>query len=391
MPLLTEAVSAPQAWPSRVAAGRGIRRVLRAHRADVLHLRMAEVGSLAAAEVARELGIPVVFTLAPDPHAVIHALDMTGGLHRGNFGTEDEREHYWFRARLVQRLTTDAAHIVLFPRPRLQDDMRDLLGLDITAQPDRFTVVPEGVDLRVSAAAAAELDRPGLPGPALAELDGLVAALPEHRRGLPLVISVGRLHRVKGMATLVEAWAGDAELRERSNLLIVGGDMADPSPDEREQLDLIGEVLAQCPGAAEGVLMPGHRPNDVVSVWLAAARTGRPGGNGPAGIYVCSSLKEEFGLALLEALASGLVVVGPSAGGPATYIEDGVTGVLVDTRCPAELAEAMRAAFDLATAPDQDERIDRAVARVRADFTVQTMAERLGAIYAGAARTAGRS
>ena len=391
VPLLTEAVSAPQAWPSRVAAGRGIRRVLRAHRADVLHLRMAEVGSLAAAEVARELGIPVVFTLAPDPHAVIHALDMTGGLHRGNFGTEDEREHYWFRARLVQRLTTDAAHLVLFPRPRLQDDMRDLLGLDITAQPDRFTVVPEGVDLRVSAAAAAELDRPGLPGPALAELDGLVAALPEHRRGLPLVISVGRLHRVKGMATLVEAWAGDAELRERSNLLIVGGDMADPSPDEREQLDLIGEVLAQCPEAAEGVLMPGHRPNDVVSVWLAAARVGRPGGNGPAGIYVCSSLKEEFGLALLEALASGLVVVGPSAGGPATYIEDGATGVLVDTRCPAELAEAMRAAFDLATAPDQDERIDRAVARVRADFTVQTMAERLGAIYAGAARTAGRS
>ena len=391
VPLLTEAVSAPQAWPSRVAAGRGIRRVLRAHRADVLHLRMAEVGSLAAAEVARELGIPVVFTLAPDPHAVIHALDMTGGLHRGNFGTEDEREHYWFRARLVQRLTADAAHIVLFPRPRLQDDMRDLLGLDITARPDRFTVVPEGVDLRVSAAAAAELDRPGLPGPALAELDGLVAALPEHRRGLPLVISVGRLHRVKGMATLVEAWAGDAELRERSNLLIVGGDMADPSPDEREQLDLIGEVLAQCPEAAEGVLMPGHRPNDVVSVWLAAARVGRPGGNGPAGIYVCSSLKEEFGLALLEALASGLVVVGPSAGGPATYIEDGATGVLVDTRCPAELAEAMRAAFDLATAPDQDERIDRAVARVRADFTVQTMAERLGAIYAGAARTAGRS
>ena len=91
--------------------------MLRTHRADVLHLRMADVGSLAAAEVARELGIPVVFTLAPDPHAVIHALDMSGALHRGNFGTMDEREHFWFRARLVQRLAADAAHIVLFPRP----------------------------------------------------------------------------------------------------------------------------------------------------------------------------------------------------------------------------------------------------------------------------------
>lgn len=391
VPLLTEAASAAQAWPSRVAAERGIRRVLRTHRADVLHLRMAEVGSLAAAEVARELGIPVVFTLAPDPHAVIHALDMTGGLHRGNFGTEDEREHYWFRARLVQRLAEDSAHIALFPRPQLQHDMRELLGLDVTGEPSRFTVVPEGVDPRVSAAAAAELERPGTPGPALAELDALVAALPAHRRRLPLVISVGRLHRVKGMATLVEAWAGDAELAERCNLLIVGGDLADPSPDEREQLDLIAEVLTRFPAAAAGLLMPGHRPNDVVAVWLAAARAGRPGGIGPAGVYVCSSLKEEFGLALLEALASGLVVVGPAAGGPATYIDDGVTGVLVDTRRPDEVARAMRAAFGLATAPGQDERINRAVERVSADFTVQAMADRLSRIYAGAARTAGRS
>ncbi|MEO5665176.1 MAG: glycosyltransferase, partial [Nocardioides sp.] len=391
VPLLTEAASAAQAWPSRVAAERGIRRVLRTHRADVLHLRMAEVGSLAAAEVARELDIPVVFTLAPDPHAVIHALDMTGGLHRGNFGTEDEREHYWFRARLVQRLAEDSAHIVLFPRPELQHDMRELLGLDVAAQPGRFTVVPEGIDLRVTAAAAAELELPGTPGPALAELDALVAALPEHRRRLPLVISVGRLHRVKGMATLVEAWAGDAELAEQCNLLIVGGDLADPSPDEREQLDLIAGVLTRFPAAAAGLLMPGHRPNDVVAVWLAAARAGRADGIGPAGVYVCSSLKEEFGLALLEALASGLVVVGPAAGGPATYIDDGVTGVLVDTRRPDAVARAMRTAFDLATAPGQTERMNRALERVSADFTVQAMADRLSAIYAGAARTAGRS
>jgi glycosyltransferase involved in cell wall biosynthesis len=391
VPLLADAASAAQAWPSRVAAERGIRRVLRTHRADVLHLRMAEVGSLAAAEVARELGIPVVFTLAPDPHAVIHALDMTGGLHRGNFGVEDEREHYWFRARLVQRLAQDAAHVVLFPRPQLQHDMRELLGLDVTGEPSRFTVVPEGVDLRVSTAAAAELERSGTPGPALAELDALVAALPEHRRRLPLAISVGRLHRVKGMATLVEAWAGDAQLAERCNLLIVGGDLADPTADEREQLDLIAEVLERSPAAAAGLLMPGHRPNDVVAVWLAATRAGRAGGNGPAGVYVCSSLKEEFGLALVEALASGLVVVGPTAGGPATYIEDGVTGVLVDTRRPDEVARGMRVAFGLATAPGQDERVDRAVARVSADFTVQNMAERLSAIYADAARTAGRS
>ena len=85
------------------------------------------------------------------------------------------------------------------------------------------------------------------------------------------------------------------------------------------------------------------------------------------------------------------MVVGPAAGGPATYIEDGVTGVLVDTRRPDEVARAVRAAFDLATAPGQAERVDRALERVRADFTVQAMADRLSSIYAGAVRTAGRS
>ncbi len=150
-------------------------------------------------------------------------------------------------------------------------------------------------------------------------------------------------------------------------------------------------MLTRFPAAAAGLVMPGHRPNDVVAVWLAAARVGRPGGNGPAGVYVCSSLKEEFGLALVEALASGLVVVGPAAGGPATYIEDGVTGVLVDTGRPDEVARAMRAAFALATAPGQAERMNRALERVSAEFTVQAMADRLSAIYAGAARTAGRS
>ena len=106
---------------------------------------------------------------------------------------------------------------------------------------------------------------------------------------------------------------------------------------------------------------------------------------------MCSSLKEEFGLALLEALASGLVVVGPAAGGPATYIEDGVTGVLVDTRRPAEVArgDAGRVRPRHRAGPGRADRPGRGSGP--ADFTVQAMADRLSAIYAGAARTAGRS
>ncbi|WP_420124593.1 glycosyltransferase [Nakamurella sp.] len=401
VPLLSEPTDAANAWPLAVAAERGIRRALTAHgRVDVLHLRMADVGSMAAAAVAARLGIPTVFTLAPDPHAVIHALDMTGALTRGTFGTVDEREHYWFRTDLVARLAAGAQHRVLFPRPNLRSQLRDLLGLDIDGDlqdgvdgdPERsagtpgpgqggYSVVPEGIDITVAARALDDVRAAA--HPALTELAELVAALPEHRRGLPLAVSVGRLHRVKGMATVVEAWASDPTLPQRCNLLIVGGDLAEPSVDEREQLGLIAGVVDRHPAAAGGLLLPGHRPNDVVARWMAAAHLGLPGVIAPGGAYVCGSLKEEFGLALVEAMAIGLPVVAPDHGGPATYIEDGVTGFLVDTRSPRAVADGLACALELTGRPGAAQRAAQAREMVHERFTLTVMARTLSGVYAG--------
>ena len=381
IPLMSEPVDAAGAWPLGVAAERGIRRVLTANgRVDVLHLRMADVGSMAAAAVAARLRIPTVFTLAPDPHAVIHALDMTGALTRANFGTVDEREHYWFRTGLVHRLATGAQHCALFPRPKLRDQLRDLLGVDIDDEPGRYTVVPEGIDLSVTKAARTDVHATRH-HPALLELEQLVAGLPEHRRGLPLAVSVGRLHRVKGMATVVEAWATRPELRDRCNLLIIGGDLAQPSIDERGQLTAIERIVADNPDAAAGLLIPGHRPNDVVAHWLAAAALGLGDLVAPGGVYICGSLKEEFGLAIIEAMAAGLIVVAPDGGGPATYVEEGVSGFLIDTRSPAAVGAGTSAALDLIHSPGDDERVARARRLITGRFTLAAMAHTLAGIY----------
>jgi len=381
VPLLSDAVTAAGAWPLAVAAERGIRRTLTAVDVDVVHLRMGDVGSMVAAEVAAELGIPTVFTLAPDPQAVVQALDMTGALSRRTFGTADEREHYWFRIQLVHRLAADARHCALFPRPELRNQLRDLLGIDIDDRPGRFTVVPEGIDLSVIKAAKADVHT-HRQEPALLELEQLVAGLPAERHGLPLAISVGRLHRVKGMATVVQAWAADPQLRRRCNLLVVGGDLDHPSSDEQGQLDEIRAVLDEHPSGAAGLIVPGHRPNDVVAHWLAAAALGLGDLVGEGGVYVCGSLKEEFGLALVEAIAAGLVVVGPDGGGPATYVEDGVTGFLVDTRSAHEVATGMSAALDLVRAPGDADRAARARRMISERYTVQAMAGTLREIYA---------
>ncbi|BDZ46916.1 glycosyltransferase [Naasia aerilata] len=388
VPLLTDAPQQAAAWPLRVTARRGIRRLLRsAGSVDMLHLRMADVGSLAAADVARELDIPVIFTVAPDPHAVIHSLDLSGDLTRASFGEADLVDHFWFRTRLVQQLAANAAHTVLFPRPTLRQDMRQLVGIDITAHPERHTIVPEGVDLQVIDAAVSDARAHAggaEPTAPLAELRGLVQALPEHRRGLPLIVSVGRLHRVKGMATLVETWAG-SELADRANLLLIGGDLGDPSADEREQLALIDAVVFPGDRAARGLILPGHRPNSVTASWVAAARTGLPGLSAARGIYVCASLKEEFGIALLEAMASGLLVVAPDGGGPATYVLEGVTGYLAPTWDRDRLAEAIDAALSASLAETTDRRAAKSHRTVERSFTIQRMAQALSGVYAGIA------
>ena len=376
------------AWSLRVPARRGIRRLLRsAGTVDMLHLRMADVGSLAAADVARELDIPVVFSLAPDPHGVIQSLDRSGRLTRENFGEADQVDHLWFRTRLVHRLASSSAHTVLFPRPALRRDLRELVGIDITAHPERHTVVPEGVDLEIIDLAVAEARAHasgGAPTPELAQLRELLEELPKSRRALPLLVSVGRLHRVKGMAALVETWA-TSELADRANLLLIGGDLAAPSADEREQLELIEAVVPTADRAARGLLLPGHLPNDVSARWVAAARVGVPGLAAPRGVYVCASLKEEFGIALLEAMASGLLVVAPDGGGPATYVVDGTTGFLTATWDPALLEAAIGTALTAAQAEADGRRAARSRRMVERNFTIQRMADTLSRVYDGVA------
>ncbi|MDN5766445.1 MAG: glycosyltransferase family 4 protein [Humibacillus sp.] len=383
IPLWGPNVPAAQAWPLRIATGRGLRRLLRAAGdVDVLHLRMGDVATMVSAEVAAETGLPIVFTLAPDPNALVASRDAAGILTRANFGATDTVEHLLFRERLLRELQTRSAHLVLFPRPTLDHDMSALMDLDIDAEADRVSVVAEGVSMAaIDAAGVTDGSGRSPAARALAELDDLLAQLPLERRGLPLAISVGRLTGVKGMVTLVDAWANERNLRARCNLLVVGGDVQAPTNDEQQQLAAIDALLPLDTAASHGLLLPGHRPNATVATWLRAVREGRPGGAASGGVYVSASLKEEFGIAILEAMATGLVVVAPASGGPATYVTEGVTGILADTGSRDRLGEAISAALELALAPGADERAAAAQSMVRDRFGIETMATALAEVY----------
>lgn len=343
---------------------------------DALHLRFADVGTFAGARVGEELGIPLVFTLAPDPHASISAGERAGSITREDFARHDLEQHYVFRMWLVEWMLGRADRLALLPRADQRRQFEELLGVDIDDS-DRFRVIAEGVDTGLSTEASkVVLSKSGTERPrVLEELRDMVDALPSARAGLPLLLSVGRLNRIKGMDRVAEAWAGDDGISDRYNLLIVGGDLDKPSAEEKSSLDGIFRAAGENPS---GLMMLGGRSHRDVAILMAATAHGVEDFVGAGGIYVSGSEKEEFGLAIVEALAAGLPVIAPSNGGPATYVEHGYTGYLVDTADVERIRDGIRWAEDVRLSQI---RADAATRTIRSRYSLRAMADQLVGLY----------
>jgi len=331
----------------------------------VWHLRMADVGALVAADVAGRLGHRVVFTAAPDPHIVIDALQDSGRLNRSNFALEDAAVQYWFRARLVERLATEADHIVLLPRPTIERELIELVGVDPVDLAHRSTVIAEGVEVRAIDTATRHRAQHGRSDMA----QQIIRSLPVERQALPWLLTVGRLHPSKGPQRIVEAVAGDPTLSQLVNIVIVGGDLDHPAADEQSTIERVR--LAGADADRGLVTLTGHLRPTVVNDLLAETAA-------HGGVYVCASDKEEFGLAVVEALAAGATVVAPERGGPQTYVDHGATGVLCDTLSIGALRDAIVEALALTATPG---RADRARTMVRDHLGIDQMAARLGEVY----------
>jgi len=184
-------------------------------------------------------------------------------------------------------------------------------AIALGAAAERLEVVPYGVD--------ASRFRPAADARTRMRASAGIGA------STPLVFAAGRLVRKKGFEYLIDAM----RLTDGAVQLAIAG-----SGD----LDTELRARAVAAGVEHRTRFLGDVSQDAVASWLAAAD-----------VAVVPSVRDASGNVdglpntVLEALASGTAVVATPAGGIASAIDDGRTGLLVPERDPSSLAHAIGA------------------------------------------------
>jgi glycosyltransferase involved in cell wall biosynthesis len=138
--------------------------------------------------------------------------------------------------------------------------------------------------------------------------------------GSNVILSVGRLNYQKGFSYLLKAISIVVQKLPGLKLVIVG---------DGEQFSYLKE-LSQSLGLCDSVIFTGLIP-----------QTEMPEAYGAADVFVLPSIFESFGIALIEAQATGKPVVCTRVGGVPEALLEGKSGFVVEAKEPMQLAKAL--------------------------------------------------
>lgn len=170
--------------------------------------------------------------------------------------------------------------------------------------------------------------------------------------------SIGRLHPSKGYETLLRSIPCVKQRFPGVKLIIVG------TGREKDNLE---RLSAQLGVSSEVDFLGAKRPSEIPRLLKTLD------------LFVLASNWEGFGLAAVEAMASGLPVVATDVGGLSEIVEDGRTGFLVPPGEPRMLAEKV---VHLLQNPDLRRQMGkRGRIRARALFSLEDMIKKLEAMY----------
>lgn len=358
------AMVGPVAYEKHVAAWGRALAAAGAAEADVLHLHHLTPLHEAARRVAP--GVPVVGHLHGTELLMLERIAAGAPAHWHHARAWEQRMRRW--AQGCDRL--------LLLAEGQQARAQALLGVD----PARCVVVPNGFDPESFAPSGVDrarfwrrhlVDAPRGWRPGGEE--GSVAYRPEQLAALatgPVLVSCGRFTAVKRTGLLIEAWTlAQRRTRARGALVLLGG-----HPGEWEG-EHPADAIART--GAEDVFLAGWHGHDELPDFLNAADA-----------LVLASVREQFGLVLVEAMACGKACVAVDAFGPAEIVQDGRTGWLVPPDDGAALADAMVAVCDDDPERERRGRAARPLALER--YGWPALAERVAEVLADATRVTTR-
>ena len=201
---------------------------------------------------------------------------------------------------LIEKRVIDAVDAVVVGSEFSRRQLREALGARI----DHVAVVPYGVDAKFA---------PRPPRMDLAERWGL--------RNRQIVLFFGGLKPRKNLETMLDVWTAVAPSHPQARLVVAGGGAL--LGDLRHRADRLG--------ISASVVFTGYVPEADKADYFNLAD-----------VFFFPSAMEGFGLAVGEAMSSGLPVVVSNRGSIPELVVDGEGGFVSDPTDPARFAERLR-------------------------------------------------
>lgn len=294
-------------------------------------------GGLAGVLIEDAAGVPFTFT----GHSLgAQKMDKLGASPT-NLAELDAHFHFGTRL-MAERLSMNhsAVNVTSTRQERFEQyghvAYRDAVDV---ADDRRFAVIPPGVNLDIFDKCSRSDNEDAV---RTRVQERLTRDIDAGRRDLPVIVASSRLDPKKNHVALVKAFAGSETLQEKANLVILTGALDDPLREDagasEEELAVLNELRAVV------------KENDLWGTISAFSVQGQPALAAAyrffaerGSVFALTALYEPFGLAPLEAAASGLPVVVTQNGGPTESLRDDEVeyGVLVDPADPEDIARGL--------------------------------------------------
>jgi len=185
-----------------------------------------------------------------------------------------------------------------------------------------------------------------------------------------MILFVGRIERLKGVDTLIEAMAC-LQLKEEHRpvyLAIIGGD---PSASREQMTAEMTRLKNLCDGLGldQSVVFLGKRDQDKLPYYYSAAE-----------VLVMPSHYESFGMVALEAMACGTPVIASEVGGLAYLVRDGETGFTIPAEEPDTLCDKLAW---LLNDPELHAKMSAQAAEYAQDYAWEKIARQIVGVYEG--------